>query len=158
MKFGILAVAAMCLAISSCEKSGDPEEKMLTDKEIVTTLPVTEHDTPAMEEPSASNATTVAAAEAETTEVAAEQQASVVDGEAVYRKSCASCHMTGAAGAPRTGDAAAWSARISRGLDELVQSAISGVPGTAMMARGACHACTDDEIEAAVRYMTEQSQ
>ena len=35
-------------------------------------------------------------------------------GEQVYKAVCASCHASGAAGAPKFGDAAAWSARFRR--------------------------------------------
>jgi cytochrome c5 len=65
--------------------------------------------------------------------------------------------MTGAAGAPRLGDASAWESRIAKGNTALVQSAINGVPGTAMTARGTCGACSDNDIEAAVEYMIAQS-
>lgn len=79
-------------------------------------------------------------------------------GESVYNRACVGCHLSGAAGAPRVGDQAAWADRIGKGEEALVQSAISGVPGTAMLARGTCHSCTDDEISAAVDYMLSQSQ
>src|SRR5690606_11004096 len=36
-------------------------------------------------------------------------------GEEVYNASCMACHSTGAAGAPKLGDKAAWSARIAQG-------------------------------------------
>lgn len=83
---------------------------------------------------------------------------SVTDGQAVYKQACISCHMTGAAGAPKLGDASAWQPRIARGVDTLVQSAIAGVPGTAMVAKGACSTCSDDDIRAAVEYMVAQSR
>ena len=79
-------------------------------------------------------------------------------GEAVYKRACVGCHMTGAAGAPRVGDASAWESRIARGSASLVQTAINGVPGTAMMARGTCGTCSDDDIKAAVEYMIVQSR
>jgi cytochrome c5 len=83
---------------------------------------------------------------------------SVTDGETVYKQACISCHMTGAAGAPKLGDASAWQPRIARGVDTLVLSAIAGVPGTAMVAKGACNNCSDDDIRAAVEYMVAQSR
>ena len=83
---------------------------------------------------------------------------SVSDGEAVYKQACISCHMTGAAGAPKLGDMSAWQPRIAGGVDTLVQSAIAGVPGTAMVAKGACNTCSDDDIRAAVEYMVAKSR
>ena len=76
-----------------------------------------------------------------------------MNGEQVYKKSCVSCHGSGAAGAPKLGDAVAWRARIDKGVDALYSSAIKGVPGTAMMVKGTCSACSDEELHAAVDYM-----
>jgi cytochrome c5 len=47
-------------------------------------------------------------------------------GEEVFKAQCTTCHSTGAAGAPKFGDAAAWAPRIAKGLDALVQSALHG--------------------------------
>ena len=44
----------------------------------------------------------------------------------LYQAACLACHTTGAAGAPKIGDAAAWQARLDKGVDTLVTSAISG--------------------------------
>lgn len=81
-----------------------------------------------------------------------------VSGEQIYKKSCASCHASGAAGAPKLGDVAAWKPRIAKGLDALYTSAKVGIPGTAMMAKGTCAACSDEELNAAVDYMVEKSK
>lgn len=84
--------------------------------------------------------------------VAPVQQAAL-SGEQVYKKSCASCHGTGVANAPKLGDAVAWAPRIVKGNDALYNSAKKGIPGTAMMAKGTCGACSDEELEAAVDFM-----
>ena len=47
-------------------------------------------------------------------------------GEDVFKGQCAACHSTGAAGAPKLGDAAAWASRIKTGYDALLNSAIKG--------------------------------
>jgi hypothetical protein len=47
-------------------------------------------------------------------------------GEQVYQAQCAACHATGAAGAPKLGDAAAWGPRIPTGYDALLNSALKG--------------------------------
>jgi len=73
-----------------------------------------------------------------------------VDGEAIYKKSCAACHMTGAAGAPRSGDKTAWAPRIKKGEDALVASALKGIG--VMPPRGGNPALTDAQIRAAVQY------
>ena len=85
-------------------------------------------------------------------EVAPVQQAAL-SGEQVYKKSCANCHGTGIANAPKLGDAVAWEPRIAKGNEALYNSAKKGIPGTAMMAKGTCGACSDAELEAAVDFM-----
>lgn len=45
-------------------------------------------------------------------------------GEDVFKGNIAACHATGAAGAPKLGDAAAWAPRIKTGLEALVRAAL----------------------------------
>lgn len=90
--------------------------------------------------------------------VAKVEAVTAVSGEAVYKKSCVSCHGTGAANAPKLADTAAWAPRIEKGMDALYASALNGVPGTAMMAKGTCGSCSEEELQAAVDYMVEQSK
>lgn len=78
-------------------------------------------------------------------------------GEQVYSKTCFTCHATGAAGAPKLGDAASWAARVdARGVDGMYKSAISGFQ--AMPAKGLCMDCSDDEIKAAVDHILDHSK
>lgn len=79
-------------------------------------------------------------------------------GEEVYNTACMACHSTGAGGAPKVGDVAAWADRIAKGTDVLHASGVNGVPGTGMIAKGGCVACSDEEIYAAVDYMVANSQ
>jgi cytochrome c5 len=76
-------------------------------------------------------------------------------GAEVYKGSCASCHATGAAGAPKTGDAGAWSARIAKGYDALVSNAINGI--RAMPPKGGNPDLDDIEVARAVVFMANQS-
>ena len=74
-------------------------------------------------------------------------------GEQVYKTVCASCHATGAAGAPKFGDASAWSARLGKGYDGLMTSVIKGKG--AMPARGGSSPAdvSDYELGRAVAYL-----
>ena len=76
-------------------------------------------------------------------------------GEATYGKICFSCHDGGIAGAPKTGDVAAWGSRREKGTEMLVSNAINGFQGDTgiMMPRGGLSSLTDDEVRAAVMYM-----
>lgn len=80
------------------------------------------------------------------------------DGQAVYNKSCLACHASGAAGAPKLGDKAAWAPRIAKGMEALYNSALNGVPGTAMMPKGTCAACSEADLKAAVDFMVGNSK
>ena len=79
-------------------------------------------------------------------------------GEEVYNAACMACHTTGAGGAPKLGDVAAWADRIAKGNDALYASGINGIPGTGMIAKGGCMNCSDEEVSAAVDYMVAGSQ
>jgi cytochrome c5 len=76
-------------------------------------------------------------------------------GEAVFKAVCSACHATGAAGAPKVGDAGAWSARISQGFSTLAEHALKGI--RAMPAKGGNPDLDDVEVERAVVYMANQS-
>jgi len=72
-------------------------------------------------------------------------------GEDVYKQVCGACHATGAAGAPKFGDKAAWAPHIKEGLDAITKNAINGI--RAMPARGGNPDFTDLEVTRAVVYM-----
>lgn len=74
-------------------------------------------------------------------------------GQDVFTAQCAACHTTGAAGAPKVGDTAAWASRIATGFDALVQSALKG-KGAMPPQAGGDH--SDVEIARAVAYLANQ--
>lgn len=80
-----------------------------------------------------------------------------LDGEGVYDSACTACHGAGIAGAPKTGDAEAWSPRLDKGMDTLVQHAIEGFQGDAgyMPPRGGYSNLSDDQVRDAVQYMVD---
>lgn len=72
-------------------------------------------------------------------------------GEEVYKAQCVACHDTGAAGAPKFGDTAAWAPRLATGFEALWNSALKGK--NAMAAQGGGDH-NDIEIARAVVYLT----
>lgn len=76
-------------------------------------------------------------------------------GEEIVTAVCGACHATGAAGAPKIGDKAAWASRLGMGLDGLAKSAIKGK--NAMPARGGLPDLTDTEVARAVAFMANKS-
>ncbi len=83
-------------------------------------------------------------------------EAAPFDAAATYQSSCFACHGTGAAGAPKLGDKAAWEPRIAKGIDTLVNHAINGF--NAMPPKGGNMQLTEEQIRAIVEYMTAQAQ
>lgn len=71
-----------------------------------------------------------------------------------YNKTCAVCHGSGAAGAPKMGNAEQWAPRLEKGLDTLVEHAKNGF--NAMPPKGMCFDCSDDEFKALIEYMSAQ--
>lgn len=82
------------------------------------------------------------------TSVAASANADV---EARYKKSCYACHGFGANGAPITGDVAAWTPRLEKGMETLVKHAREGL--NAMPPMGLCFDCSDADFQALIEYM-----
>ncbi|HAT40212.1 MAG TPA: hypothetical protein DCS87_00600 [Rheinheimera sp.] len=74
-------------------------------------------------------------------------------GDQVYNTTCIACHGSGALGAPKKGNAEEWKPRLAQGLEVLHKHAIDGI--RAMPPRGTCADCSDDEILAAIKFMTE---
>ena len=81
-------------------------------------------------------------------------------GKSVYGKTCSLCHAAGVAGAPKPGDKADWGPRIAQGNDVLYKHALEGFTGAKgmMPPRGTGASLSDDEVKAAVDYMTAQSR
>ena len=73
-------------------------------------------------------------------------------GAAIYQRYCFSCHAAGVAGAPKTGDAEAWSPRMAKGRDALLRSTIDGMTG--MPAMGLCFDCSEEELLDAIGHMS----
>ena len=74
-------------------------------------------------------------------------------GKGTYDTACAVCHAAGVAGAPKTGDKAAWATRLkaAKGKDGLYATALKGKG--AMPPKGGNTALSDDAVKAAVDYL-----
>ncbi len=106
------------------------------------------------------NAETAIAAAAEEAESVASTETTSVPSDAaavdqeivsIYQRSCISCHLSGAAGAPKSHDAAAWAPKLAKGMDALVASINNGL--NAMPPKGMCFDCTDEQYAALIDYM-----
>jgi cytochrome c5 len=90
----------------------------------------------------------------------AEEAPALLTGPQVYNAACLACHGGGIAGAPMTGDKAAWGPRIAQGTDVLNGHALNGFQGSAgyMPPKGGRSDLSDEEIIGAVQYLVEQAQ
>ena len=76
-------------------------------------------------------------------------------GEEIYKSYCTACHASGLLNAPKTGDSAAWKARLDKaenGFKTLLAHAINGV--NAMPPKGTCMNCSDEELQSAIEHMS----
>ena len=91
---------------------------------------------------------------------AATAAATDLPGEQVYQQVCTACHGAGVAGAPKTGDKAAWGPRLAQGADTLNKHAIEGFQGKAgyMPPKGGRTDLTDQSVVNAVEYMAAQAK
>jgi cytochrome c5 len=93
---------------------------------------------------------------------AAAPTAAAVDlpGEQVYQQVCTACHGAGVAGAPKTGDKAAWAPRIAQGIDLLHKHALEGFQGKAgfMPPKGGRTDLSDQSLMNAVDYLVSQAK
>ena len=124
----VLAIAALALFLTACGDKNQATPAASAPAPAVAAAPAAEAPTPVAE-----NAV----------------------GKSTFNKTCALCHASGAAGAPKTGDKADWGPRIAQGKDVLYKHALEGFNGAkgAMPARGGNTALSDDEVKAAVDYM-----
>jgi cytochrome c oxidase subunit 2 len=95
-------------------------------------------------------------ASAQAAQGAAPAKAGAADGKGTYDTTCVACHGTGAAGAPKLGDKAAWAPRIAQGKNTLYDHALHGKG--AMPPKGGNAALSDDAVKAAVDYMAAQAK
>ena len=71
--------------------------------------------------------------------------------QAIYNRSCMTCHATPSTGAPQAGDRAAWAPRVAQGSELLLDHTINGF--NAMPPMGACMDCSPEQYTALIEYM-----
>ncbi|MBL4647569.1 MAG: cytochrome c5 family protein [Gammaproteobacteria bacterium] len=76
-------------------------------------------------------------------------------GKKIYRRRCAFCHASGAAGSPKIKDKKQWEKRYKQGMGVLVHHVTKGYH--LMPPKGTCSRCTPHELKSAVRYLLHKS-
>lgn len=80
---------------------------------------------------------------------------STITAEQLVNTHCSNCHGTGVNGAPRTNEFNDWKPRLPKGVDALVQSAVSG--HNAMPSRAGLAQLSDTDLRNAAVYMVVQA-
>ena len=83
-----------------------------------------------------------------------------LDGAQVFNQSCAACHSSGIAGAPKLGDQVQWKTRLTKGTEVLYVNALNGISGSTgvMPAKGGNASLSDAEVKAAVDYIVDEAK
>lgn len=106
---------------------------------------------PAVGEPGAGTASSTASA----AEVTAPAPLTALQTQR-WSRSCALCHVSGEAGAPIVGDAAAWQPRLAQGRDTLLTHTLEGLND--MPPLGYCMACEREDFIAMIDFMAGELQ
>ena len=82
------------------------------------------------------------------------------DGAQVFDQSCAACHSSGIAGAPKLGDQVQWKTRLAKGTTVLYVNALNGISSSTgvMPAKGGNASLSDTEVKAAVDYIVAKAK
>ncbi len=128
-----------------------PDAKLAIDPNAPGALSGSAAAGPAAAQAAAPAAAVPPAAPTNTAQAGAAKEEAGGAGKATFDKVCTACHSTGAAGAPKFGDKAAWGPRIAKGKDALYNSALHGKG--AMPPKGGNPGLSDADVKAAVDYM-----
>ncbi len=77
-------------------------------------------------------------------------------GETIYKNTCAGCHDSGIAGAPKLGNKADWAHVRKESLKDVFKHAIKGFE--AMPPKGGDMKLKDEDVKSTVKYMMEKSK
>ena len=150
---GLMGVTALLMAVAFVIHAGRPVEEskaaaLALEQRLAPAGAVYAGDTGRAAMMAAADAARAAA----TSQVA---YGGTMDGSVIYSNLCGACHTTGVLGAPKL-EKGLWSTRMAQGMDKLVEHAIVGYTGEAgvMPAKGGNLALTDEQVRAAVEYMT----
>jgi len=160
----IVPIAVISVLASLAFHGMRPDATAFTDEAVAKRLKpvgdvVVDPNAPAVEVAAASASPGAAAAAAPAAGPTAAAKGAAGDaakGKTVYDASCVACHAAGVAGAPKTGDKAAWAPRLKQGIPALTESVLKGKG--AMPPKGGNTALSDADIKAAVDFLVNQAK
>ncbi|MDX2373839.1 c-type cytochrome [Psychrobacter sp. PP-21] len=146
-KLSLSAISiSMLLALSACSSDNEaataPVESDATEATVAADAPVIDTTS----EIDATEQTITAE-----TDVAAEPKVLTANaGSALYESNCKVCHTAGLLNAPKYGDKAAWTARLTKDKEVLYMHSVKGFN---KMPAQAVDGVTEEQVKAAVDYM-----
>lgn len=145
---------SMLLALSACSGDNAAEETAAVNEPaetaVVKEAPVAEPEVLISETEAKSTATPVIE-EAAGQEVTTEPEVLAADaGATLYESNCKVCHAAGLLDAPKYGDTAAWTARLTKDKETLYMHSAKGFN---KMPAQAINGVTEAQVKAAVNYM-----
>lgn len=155
---GLVALALVLIAIA--RSIGGPFEEARALSDSVLRQQVAERTAPMGQVAIAGKDNSALASVAANQGAAAPAAALPANGEETYKTVCSTCHTPGIAGAPKSGDKAAWAPRIAQGTAMLYDHAIKGFQGKGgvMPAKGGRTDLPDDLVRETVDYMVKLNQ
>jgi len=78
-------------------------------------------------------------------------------GKEIYEFRCKGCHARNTQGAPMPDDKFAWSTRLRKGFEVLMQHSMDGYNNYLMPPKGGCRDCKEQEVRNAVIFMLQSS-
>lgn len=154
LTLSVIGVSAL-LALSACSGDNAAEESAAVNEPTDTTVaikeaPVAEPEVVVSEAETESTATPVIE-EAAVQEVTTEPEVLAVDaGAKLYESNCKVCHEAGLLDAPKYGDTADWTARLTKDKETLYMHSAKGFN---KMPAQAVNGVTEAQVKAAVDYM-----
>ncbi|WP_201597962.1 c-type cytochrome [Psychrobacter vallis] len=153
-KFTLSAIGvSVLLVLSACSGDNAAEETVVnepTETAVVEEAPVIETEE-VTAEPEAVSTETTAIQKETVPEVAAEPEVLAADaGAKLYESNCKVCHAAGLLDAPKYGDTAAWTARLTKDKETLYMHSAKGFN---KMPAQAVNGVTEAQVKAAVDYI-----
>lgn len=158
LKLSVISMSVV-FAVSACSGNNTATEESAAADEPATAVAETEGTTPeSMVDPEADTESKVAIESAEivdeevaTPETDSEPEVLAADaGAKLYESNCQVCHAAGLLDAPKYGDTAAWTARLTKDKETLYMHSAKGFN---KMPAQAVNGVTEAQVKAAVDYM-----
>ena len=156
-KLGLSMISlSVLIALSACSDNAPADKVAVTNESADATVlteqaPIVESEVVTSDAVTEAESTGMVAEEAIVPDIAAEPEALAANaGAKLYESNCQVCHAAGLLDAPKYGDTAAWTARLTKDKETLYMHSAKGFN---KMPAQAVNGVTEAQVKAAVDYM-----